>query len=158
MFDYKKNKHLVCDTTGRRLTVGLFKEWDNPTAPFSLETWHETYIRISDPTGYNAALELIGDWDHWQLLVANKRFSAELDEWNKEVAIKLSSEAIKQLVSHSKQKHGVAAAKWLAEHGFVLKNSKRKKEQQEADDSLDKEIRKNVAADAKRLGLTVVGK
>jgi hypothetical protein len=158
MFDYKKNKHLVCDSTGRRLTAGLFIEWDNPTAPFSLKEWRETYVRISDPTGYKAAMELIGDWEHWQLLEANKRFATELEDWNKQVAVKLSSEAIESLVAHSKEKHGVAAAKWLAEHGFVLKNNKRRKEQQESEDSLDKEIKKNVAADAKRLGLTVVSR
>lgn len=156
-YNYASNADKLIDSTGRRLTVGLFKEFEGASAPFSLKDWRKVYVEVADPTGYQAAEVLLNNWEHWLLLCANKRFAAELEEWNKEVAIKLSSQAIKQLVGHSKQKHGVAAAKWLAERGYVLKNIKKKKDNEE-ESALDKEIKRNVAADAARLGLSVVSK
>jgi hypothetical protein len=131
-FDYDKFKPVLLDSTGRKLTVGLFHELADPDATvkpvFYLSDWRKIYVDIADPTGYRAADALIGNWEHWLALCANQRFKAELDSWNEEVAVKLASEAISALVKQSKGPQGTTAAKWLAEKGYAPKTKGNKKE------------------------------
>lgn len=161
MFDYEKNKALVTDSKGQRLTVGLFEELsrDDVTAKpaFLLSDWRKKYVELSDPTGYQAAMELLGDWDHWQLLCENKRFAEHLAKWNLEVEAKLRSAGVVQLMKQSKGPQGTAAARWLAEAGFVERDKRKKKDKAE-EEAMSKEVKTRTNDDAKRLGLSVVSK
>jgi hypothetical protein len=152
MFDYKANKHVLCDSLGRRLTTGLFQELADPLTKskpvFKLVDWREVYIDIADPTDYKAAMELIGDWEHWKMLVANPVFNSHLEEWRAEVVTKIKSQAIVNLRTLALSPQGTAAAKYLAEHGYLPKKSTKKKEAKQEEDT--------TAEDAKRLGLRAV--
>lgn len=155
-YDYEANKAKLCGPNGVRLTSGLFQELsDNPLAPFKLSDWKRRYVEIADPSDYDAAMELIGDWDHWQLLLENRPVAEHINKWRLEVEVKLRSRGIKDMTKHAKQPGGAAAAKWLAEAGFAMRD-KRKPKDKEQDDAAAKEAKASVAADAKRLGLTVV--
>jgi len=149
-YDYAANKAKLCDVNGRRLTTGLFEELqrygvDAPPV-FKLSDWKRIYIEVCDPTGYKAAMVLIGDWDHWLQLVSNPVFKAHLDEWNEEVRTVLKSEAIEALREQAKGPKGTPAAKYLAEHGYMEK--KKKKEAVAPED--------RAGEDAKRLGLRAI--
>jgi hypothetical protein len=147
-FDWAANKALVTDSTGRRMTVGLFKELsDNPAAPFSIEDWHREYVRQSDPTDYAAAMTLIGQWEHWTMLLDCKPFMEHLEKWREEVAVKVRSEAVAELKKQSKTDKGTAAAKWLAEQGVVKTKGRVLK------NANDNGVAARVASDAKRLQL-----
>lgn len=131
-FDWAANKALVTDTTGRRLTLGLFKELsDNPAAPFSLEDWRQVYVEVSDPTDYKAAMVLIGQWEHWTMLTECKAFAEHLEKWRNEVNTKLRSEAFDNLRKQARDPKGTAAARFLAEQGEgPKKRGPKKKEAQ----------------------------
>lgn len=151
-FDYAKYKPLLVDSTGRRLTSGLFEELADPASSikpiFKLAEWRKVYVEIADPTDYKAALHLLGDWEHWQwLLERSAAFAADVQSWREEVHVKLASEGVEELRKQAKTPKGVTAAKWLAEKGFVLKNRGRppKGKEPEAPDTL------RVGADYKRL-------
>ncbi|CAB4170152.1 hypothetical protein UFOVP1528_32 [uncultured Caudovirales phage] len=156
-FDYEKFKPVLVDATGRKLTVGLFEELADPATGikpvFKLSDWRKVYIEISDPTGYEAAKALIGNWDHWLALINNQRFAAEVARWNTEVEIKLRCEAIAQMVKHSKSGQGTTAAKWLAEGGFTARDKRNKKDKQDEEDT-GQDVREH----AKRLGFIKGGK
>lgn len=157
VYDYAANKHKLVDSTGRRLTTGLFEELaDNPaTAVFTLREWRKVYIDVADPTDYQAALCLIGDWDHWNLVAESPSFRACLERWRREVEIKLRSQAILEMVKQSRSPKGTQAAKWLAEAGFVVRD-KRNKKNKEDEEQASKEANSKIAQDAKRLGLSLV--
>jgi hypothetical protein len=150
--DYAAIKHLLVDSTGRKLTSGLFFELADPASgippQFKLSEWRTEYVRIADPTDYKAAMALIGSWEHWEALVANPRFREHLEQWRKEVDVKLRSEAIAALRAQSKSATGVAAARWLAEQGGVPKNKGRqpKSDKPDSGESFAKD-------DAKRLSI-----
>lgn len=148
-YDYKANESKLRDSKGRRLTTGLFEELkpDDTVAPavFKLADWKEVYIELCDPTGYKAAMELIGDWSHWQLLVSNPIFKEHLDEWNLEVETKIKSAAIEELKSQSTLATGTSAAKYLAEKGYAKKDKKAKVSLPEGEE--------RAGSDVKRLGL-----
>ena len=153
-YDYAANRHKLVDSMGRRLTTGLFEELKDAgtaaLAVFSLHNWKRVYVDICDPTGYRAAMVLIGDWDHWMLLVNNPIFKAHLDEWNKEVACHLKSDAIDELRKQATLPTGTSAAKYIAEHGYAKKEKKQKGEE-----TLP-EVLDRAGSDAKRLGLKAV--
>lgn len=156
---YEANRSRFVDGRGVRITTGLFEELANPESSFrptfKLADWRKVYVETEDPTGYTAAAKLMGNWEHWLLLAANPVFAAHLAEWNKEVEIRLRSKAVKQMIKHSSTPSGVAAAKWLAEGGFVERD-KRSKAAREEEAQREKAVRGSVAADAARLGLTRV--
>lgn len=150
-YDYAANKAKLCDVMGRRLTTGLFEELKSADtaapAVFKLSDWKRVYVEVCDPTGYRAAMVLIGDWDHWLCLVNNPIFKAHLDEWNKEVETVLKSEAICELRRQATLPTGTSAAKYLTEKGYATKEKKAKDQLPEMD---------RAGADAKRLGLKAV--
>lgn len=158
-FDYEANRHRLIDSRGVRITAGLFKELadgDSSFTPtFSLADWRKTYVEVSDPTDYRAAKVLIGNWDHWLMLMQVARFAEEVKKWRIEVEVKLRSEAILSTIKHSKSIGGTAAAKWLAEGGYTSRD-KRKKADKEEEAAIAKETKSKVKDDAERLGLSVV--
>lgn len=153
--DYESLKSKVLSSSGQRLTTQLFEELardDVAAKPvFKLSEWRKQYVAIGDPTGYRAAMELLGDWEHWLLICKAPGFAAALAEWNVELEHKMRSEAFVQLVKQSRLPTGTAAAKWLAEQGAKPRRGK----SQEADVA-EKEARVRVSDDARRLGLTRV--
>lgn len=153
-YDWEANKHLLCDSTGKRLTIGLFEELADPSTAakpvFKLEDWRKTYVEIADPSDYKAAMVLIGNWDHWQLLCNTKAFAEHLERWREEVAAKLRSEGVEQLRKQSRQPTGTAAARWLAENGFEPKRGKGRPPKQGEKQTDDYP---RLAYDAKRIGL-----
>jgi hypothetical protein len=155
LFDYEANKDKLLSSSGQRLTTQLFEELargDVAAKPvFKLSDWRKKYVEIADPTGYEAAMELLGDWEHWLLLTKAPGFAAALKEWNEEVDVKLRSEGVKQLRKQAKLPTGTAAAKVLA--GIEGKKAKPKAE--EPGES-EKEIKRRTSDDARRLGLHAV--
>lgn len=158
--DYQANKDKFVMASGRRLTTGLFAELEREetatSSVTSLAEWRKKYVEIADPTGYEACMELLGDWEHWLLLRKNPVLKQHFDAWDKEVEVKLRSQAIKNLISISKSEKGQASAKWLAEAGFKIEQDKRKKDVKEKEAAVSKEVSEKVAADMARLGISVV--
>lgn len=156
-FDYEKYRPVLLDSTGRKLTSGLFEELADPASSvkpvFKLADWRRIYVEIADPTDYQAARVLIGNWDHWEALAANPRFKEHLELWRKEVEVKLRSEAIEHLRKQARTDKGTAAAKWLAERGEAP--AKRGRPVKGAPEEPDH--RSAIRDDAKRLGLALVG-
>jgi hypothetical protein len=151
-FDRKKDKSLVVDSMGRNLTIALFYETNDGRTDikpvWKLSDWKEAYLEIGDPTEYQAAIYLIGDWNHWKQLAEKSAVSVYIQDWRKELAVKLRSEAIAELVEQSKSPKGTTAAKWLAENGFEGKLPKVTKAQQIVEESYS-DIREH----SKRLGV-----
>lgn len=71
------------------------------------------YLECRDPTEYSAAIALVGNWQHWQRIRANKKLGAIIDEWAEELEVKLRSEGLQDMAKHSKK--STDAAKWLSE-------------------------------------------
>lgn len=120
-YDYAANKSKLVDpSTGRRLTAALFKETSvTPHLPvvFSLEEWRKVYVDIADPTEYRSAMALIGDWDHWKMIVENQSVKPFIELWRDEVAVKLKSEAFASLRKLSHTKDSAAKTIYLGEGG-----------------------------------------
>lgn len=157
--DFSSNKHLFFTPDGKLVLAGLFEETrDKHTkfkAPFTLEQWRRVYIEHSDPTEYQPAMELVGDWGHWLTIRNYPTLKPHFDVWQQEVEVKLRSEALVQMMKHSKKDGGTAASKWIAEGGYVKRDTRRKNEKQ-MEDTIKKGVSDRVSKDAERLGLKVI--
>ena len=110
-------------TTGQALTQGLFYEWNNQDAPFTLrDTGLEStytsskgkeyvslpYLYRNSHSEYSCAIELLGSWEHWKKLtglawfmtgqVGNAQYSG-LNDWREEKELAEESTAKKVLMN-----------------------------------------------------------
>lgn len=155
MFDFESNKTKLFDPQGRVVVTGLFEELADKRlhgkyVMFKLSDWKDVYVRLSDPTEYKAAVALIGNWEHWQAMLENPVFMSHVEQWRKEVDVKLEAEGIQNLREQARLGNATAA-RFLAKKEYKEKLIKQKvAEKQE-----DKESQK-IAGDAARLGLKLV--
>lgn len=150
------------NSQGKFYTLGLFLElgvWDsgNDTAIYTTkdEDWElngktyisfkRRYLELADPTEYLVATELLGGWRHLQALYKSPACRKFLEECKEELEVKLRSMAIKNIASDaiSESKSAVSSAKWLADKGWELKETKsvgRPKKKKEDELVIDPEV------------------
>ena len=120
-----------------------------------LKSITKAYLDMSDPTEYEFACLYFDNWEHW-LQIANSSGCADwVDRMRSELAVKLRSEAIKRIITHSSDEKGFQAAKWLAEKGWSKKAGRPSKAKRTADIKEDKEINAAVKQDAANAGISV---
>lgn len=157
-FNYESIREKVVDAYGRRIVLSLFSEFKRTEFEplWSLhKDWKPIFIETADPTEYETAMRLIGDWEHYQAIRTHSKLKPIFDKWAKEVEVKLRSDSIRKMVRHSAAPNGAAAAKWLAEGAFMGRVLKNKQEKQE-EEAIRDEIADRVAGDMERLGLKLV--
>lgn len=132
----------VTDRHGKNIILGLFKEFVRPDVKFkpiyTIPQVKQMFLDSRDPSEYSAAMEVVGDWDHWLTLRNHPNLKGHVDKWLQEMEVKMRSEAIQQLRMHAKAPGGTAAAKWLADKGYVeekVKVGRPRKVQEEKDHS-----------------------
>jgi hypothetical protein len=151
------------DRSGKRVVLGLFKEFARPDVKFrpvyNLKEVKQLFMEAKDPSEYEAAMRIVGCWEHWNEIRNHPLIKQHVDKWQVELAVMLKSEAIKQMQVHAKQPGGTAAAKWLADKGYaegdVKKVGRPRKEEELPEESV---ISKRIAGDAARLGIVIGGK
>jgi hypothetical protein len=150
------------DGSGKRVILQLFKEFARPdvkyTPVYTLREWHDVFLECRDPSEYEPAMALIGDWEHWQEIRNHALIKPHVDKWQEELAVKLKSEAIKQMKTHAKQPGGTAAAKWLAEKGYAQEATKKPVGRPKEEKIIPTPNLGRIAGDMARLGLVVGGK
>jgi len=143
------------DSMGRFRTKSLFKELSETPAIPTVYTIEEAYqLYMSHQTEYDAAMALVGSWQHWKKLIACKEFFEYLELWREEKEEKLMSEGIKSMViaASTPDRQGrtnVVAARWLAEKGFKPKDKKKK--DKDRDSSAQDRILSNLTNDLIRV-------
>lgn len=159
------DKDQLRDKMGRPLTQGLFLEhgYNTEFAVYTMKdedffykgqlypSLKRLYLECEDPGEYEFANKYLANWSAWERICANKLFKKMVDEWRKELEIKLRSKGIKQMME--KADTSPMAAKWLADKGWVAKEAGRPK-QSDVDakaEQLAKESN-DFSADIKRLG------
>lgn len=122
---------------GKRYLLALFYETtlaDKSTVVYSLKdedylgypSLFRLYMECADPTEYRFAMEHLDGYQHWEELCVCKWFKPHLTRWRKELALKLQSEALTEIVKIAKKttdKNSYQANKFLLEKGWA-KDSK----------------------------------
>lgn len=121
----------------------------------------EVYMAMEDPTEFYFATLCFYNYAQWETISKLAWAKDVVDQWRKELALKLRSQAVHSIYemtldsSGTKETSKLNALKWLADNGYVhkdtTKTSKAKSEKKSEDvtDNL-------VVFDAERLGLKVI--
>jgi hypothetical protein len=75
------------------------------------------YVELEDPTGYEVAIDLLGDYRLWTVLMQCKWFQTAKKQWDAELDAKLTVRAFKKIKELSKDgppPQQLAASKYLA--------------------------------------------
>jgi hypothetical protein len=112
---------------GALYTVGLFRETSSTpdSAVFTLgSTDHGSqpslyllYRSFDDPTEYEFAMTIFGEWRAWNTISNNPKIKPFVDSWREELEMKLRSEGIVKLREQA-QSGNSTAARWLGEAGW----------------------------------------
>lgn len=146
---YPELKDQMKDEMGRFRTTSLFFENCAPgrekypavytltdqEGKHGLHSAKKIYMEAEDPTEYQAAMDLVGNWKHWQRLCATKWFKAVVNEWREELEIKLRSKAVKQVIKLAKEdgKDTRMAAKWVATKSWKDKSTRGRPSKEEVE-------------------------
>lgn len=84
-------------------------------------------MAAKDPSEYKAAMSVVGDWEHWQEIRNHPYIKPHVERWQEELAVLLRSEAIASMQAHARAPGGTAAAKWLADKGYLGEVMEKKK-------------------------------
>jgi len=150
------------DGSGKRVILQLFKEFARPDVKFkpvyTLKDWKDVFLDCRDPSEYQPAQLLLGDWEHWLEVRNHALIKPHVDKWQAELEVKLRSEAIQQMKSHAKQPGGTAAAKWLADKGYAAEGLKKAVGRPKKEEVELSPIPSRIAGDMARLGIVIGGK
>lgn len=112
MKPYVLQRELMKDSKGQFLTRALFKELsttphipciftlnDEDDEENGLYSFRKLYISFNDPTEYDQAINILGSIDHWEALSSTDTFAPHLRSMRKQLALKMESEAFKQILN-----------------------------------------------------------
>lgn len=120
----------------------------------------DDFIALGDPTGYMWAMEYLGDYNHFEALMATSWFPSVFKEWQRRLNIKLQAEAIQkiQAASLGDSPAALAAAKYIAERGWEPKATKGRPSKAAVEEQVkhDAKLQKEQEDDAARIGLRLV--
>lgn len=160
------DKKQMLDVRGRPLTQSLFLElgYQEDFAIYTLKDWDwdyngkkypsikRLYLQHEDPLEYGFATTYFLGWNHWLRLCENKAIRKYIDEWRNELALKLSSQSIRNIIDMTADEKGFQAAKYVAERGWEKSPVGRpKKDTSERDARIEERLEEEFGKDIQRL-------
>ncbi len=117
------------------------------------------YLEMEDVTEYEFALATLGSFTHWETLCKSPWFKEHLDQWRKELNLKIKARGVKAIMQAAigGEQPSFQAMKYLADNQYMEKKSARgrpSKEDIKAELRKEVNINKTFKDDAERLGLT----
>ena len=126
-------------------------------ASTGIKSLYKIYMDCGDPTGYEAAMEALGSWEHWRVLREQDWFDTHITMWEEELIAKIKAQALKLTISISsdrEDKRSLQASRYLLSEGWKVKKAGRpSKADIENNNKRSNSLKALVAEDAERLGL-----
>jgi hypothetical protein len=150
---------------GKCRTKSLFYElsyYDTTDVIFTVKdklyvSLQQLFIKMvpNDPTEYEFAQAVFGSWDVWKTISEAPQVKPFVNNWRKEVVVKIKSQAIQAIAEEMKSngRSSFSAAKLLLDKGWL--DQAKKKLQAKEQEEQDKQALSLLQNDAQRLGLKV---
>lgn len=139
-------------------TSWTLKEKDLIVGDKTYRSMKRIYLDMEDVTEYDFAMATLGSYKHWERLVESPIIRKHIDQWRKELNLKLKARAMKAIINAATvdEKSSFQAMKYLADNEYLDKKAKRgrpSKEEVSAELRREVEINKTFKDDAERIGL-----
>ena len=142
-------------------TAWTLKEDDHRADGKVYKSMKKMYIAMEDVTEYDFAQASVGSYKHWERLLESPIIRPHIDQWRKELNLKLKARAMKSIIKAATEdeKLSFQAMKYLADNDYLDKKGKRgRPSKDEVKAELRKEVQtsKTLQDDAARIGLKLV--
>jgi hypothetical protein len=139
-------------------TSWTLKEKDLIVGDKTYRSMKRIYLDMEDVTEYDFAMATLNSYKHWERLVESPIIRKHIDQWRKELNLKLKARAMKAIINAATvdEKSSFQAMKYLADNEYLDKKTKRgrpSKEEVSAELRREVEINKTFKDDAERIGL-----
>ena len=139
-------------------TSWTLKEKDLIVGDKTYRSMKRIYLDMEDVTEYDFAMATLSSYKHWERLVESPIIRKHIDQWRKELNLKLKARAMKAIINAATvdEKSSFQAMKYLADNEYLDKKAKRgrpSKEEVSAELRREVEINKTFKDDAERIGL-----
>ncbi len=160
------DKSKFIDSRGRPLTQGLFlelgyntefavytlKEFDHEYEGVVYPSLKQLYLREEDPVEYTFANKYLYNWEQWQRMCENKALKPHIESWRFELELKLSSQAVKDIILMTEDEKSFQARKYVAERAWNKRGVGRpKKDNSERDEAINNRLNSEYGEDATRV-------
>lgn len=160
------DKAKFLDVRGRPLTQSLFLEigYNTDYAVYTLKDFdHEyqgktypslkqLYLAHEDPVEYDFATTHLYSWDQWQQMCDSKVLLPHIEKWRFELQLKLSSQAVRDIIASTEEEGGFQARKYVAERSWNKNPVGRpKKDTSELDRKLEERLNNEFKDDVARV-------
>jgi len=140
------------------LTLYSLKKKDHKVSGSIYRSLHKIYIEMEDPTEYEFAMSVFGDFSVWENLCNLSWFKHHHQQMQKELVLKLKARTIRGMINDlGEGKASYNAQKYLADAGYL--DDRQKKRGRPSKDELDGALKQAAQAkaatedDAARIGL-----
>lgn len=142
-------------------TAWTLKEDDHNVDGKVYKSMKKLYVAMEDVTEYDFAQATLGSYKHWERLLESPIIRPHIDQWRKELNLKLKARAMKSIIKAATEdeKLSFQAMKYLADNDYLDKKGKRgRPSKDEVKAELRKEVQtsKTLQDDAARIGLKLV--
>ena len=157
------------DAQGRYRTNSLFYEYKvagmtpiwtifdkdrkvgNKTYP-SLKRIYMSYNHVPEYE-YDFAMNIFGDWDHWDRLSNHSSLKEVFARWREELDVRLKADAIREIikVSQSESSSASQAARYIAEKGYISKRGRPSKAEIEREKKIEAGVESELKEDFERI-------
>jgi len=144
--------------TRNDLTLYSLKKRDHKVGGTTYKSLHKIYIEMEDPTEYEFAMSVFGDFSVWENMCNLTWFKHHHHQMQKELVLKLKARTVKGMINDLNEgKASYNAQKYLADAGYLDSNNK--KRGRPSRDELDGALREaarneaDTKDDAARIGL-----
>ena len=163
------DKSLFIDSLGKLRTTSLFMNLSpkNDLAVFNLReedseyqgrkiiSLKRLYMAMEDPTEYLFATTYLYSYQHWERMCNNKLIAPHVEQWRKELELKMRAKGFKQVLEAAQQEGNIGynASKFLVEKGWKDKATKGRPSKAEKEKALkqDLQLASTFEEDLKRL-------
>lgn len=110
--------------SGPEAAVYTLKEYDYTWNGKTYLSLKRLYLEACDPTEYNFANKYLCDWRHWETICALEWFKPHVEEWRKELQLKLRAAALAGMIedANGTGREAQAARKYLLDGGWEKRN------------------------------------
>lgn len=160
------DKSKLLDVRGRPLTQSLFleigynvdyaiytlKDYDHVYDGVNYPSLKRLYLAHEDPLEYDFANTYLYSWDQWQRLCDSRVTAPHIEKWRYELNLKLSSQAVRDIISSTEDEGGFQARKYVAERAWN-KNAvgRPKKDTSEMDKKIEERLNDEFSEDISRV-------
>lgn len=160
------DKAKFIDSRGRPLTQGLFlelgyktefavytlKEYDYEYQGVLYPSLKQIYLREEDPIEYQFASKHLYNWDQWNRICENSQLKDHIESWRFELELKLSSQAVRDIIDMTEDEKSFQARKYVAERSWNKRGVGRpKKDTSALDEAINERLNEEFKSDVGRV-------